>query len=135
MGLVVKTLLAFCIGTAAMAGLRTYWMSSIKQELRSNHAALPQVEMKPIPKFDATKFRAAINPKIDNTFAEWGITLPPPEATPPADPLTPVGTLQRTCGTLSRWAVARLMIEWGYLRAALRAVRRRDKRRHSLKAR
>ena len=77
MELAVKTLLAFCIGIAAMAGLQTYWMSSIRQELRSNHVALPQVEMKPIPQFDAAKFSAAINPKIDPNIGKdaWQGTI------------------------------------------------------------
>jgi hypothetical protein len=68
MGIVLKVILAFGIGIGAMAGLQYLWLSSVKQQLRTQHATLPKTEMKPLPKFgavDMKKFHAAMYPKVD----------------------------------------------------------------------
>jgi hypothetical protein len=65
MGLVLKAVLAFCIGGAAMYGLQRVWLSSIKQQLATQRVTISQVQMKPIPAVDPKQFRAALYPKID----------------------------------------------------------------------
>jgi hypothetical protein len=65
MGLVIKAVLAFCIGGAAMYGLQRVWLSNIKQQLATQRVTIPQVQMKPIPAVDPGKLRAALYPKID----------------------------------------------------------------------
>src|SRR5882672_7639420 len=64
MGLVLKAVVAFCIGGAAMYGLQKVWLSSIKQQLAIPRVTIPQMQMKPIPAVDPTQFRAALYPKI-----------------------------------------------------------------------
>ncbi len=78
MGLVLKTLLAFCVGAAAMYGLQRQWLSAIQQRISTQQAvALPQVQMKPIPTVDPAQFRAALYPKIDPNIGKdaWRGTL------------------------------------------------------------
>jgi hypothetical protein len=80
MGLVFKVILAFGIGLGAMAGVQHFWLSSIKNQLRTQQAALPQTAVKPLPKFDAIdmkKFRAAMYPKLDPNIGKdaWRGTL------------------------------------------------------------
>jgi len=81
MSLVLKALVAFCIGTGAMYGLQTVWLSSIKQQLSTQQAAIPslqsQVQMKPIPTVDPAQFRAALYPKIDPNIGKnaWRGTI------------------------------------------------------------
>ena len=81
MGLIFKVMLAFGIGLGAMAGVQHFWLSSIKQKLHTQQAALPQVEMKALPKFDAAfdvkKFQAAMYPKLDPNIGKnaWRGTI------------------------------------------------------------
>jgi hypothetical protein len=80
MGIVFKVILAFGIGLGAMAGVQHFWLSSMKQKLHTQQAALPQVEMKPLPKFDAVdvkKFHAAMYPKLDPNIGKnvWRGTI------------------------------------------------------------
>ena len=78
MGLVFKALVAFCIGTAAVVGVQSLWLSWIKQRIGTQQAvALPQVQMKPIPKVDPAQFRAALYPKLDPNIGKdaWRGTL------------------------------------------------------------
>jgi hypothetical protein len=77
MGLVLKALVAFCIGGAAMFGLQKVWLSSIKQQLAIPRVTIPQMQMKPIPTVDPTQFRAALYPKIDPKIGQdaWRGTL------------------------------------------------------------
>jgi hypothetical protein len=78
MGLVLKTLLAFCVGAAAMVGLQRQWLSAVQQRISTQQAvALPQVQMKPIPTIDPAQFRAALYPKIDPNIGKdaWRGTL------------------------------------------------------------
>ena len=77
MGLVIKALVAFCIGMGAMAGLRTLWLSSIKQQLQSTRTTLPQLQVKGILQFDQAKFRDALYPKIDPNIGKdaWQGTI------------------------------------------------------------
>jgi len=68
MGLIFKVMLAFGIGIGAMAGVQHFWLSSIKQKLHTQQAALPKAEMKPLLKFDAVdvkKLQAGMYPKLD----------------------------------------------------------------------
>jgi hypothetical protein len=77
MGLVLKALVAFCIGGAAMYGLQKMWLSNIKQQLATQRVTIPQSQMKPIPAVDPTKMRAALYPKIDPKIGQdaWRGTL------------------------------------------------------------
>ena len=77
MGLVIKAVLAFCIGGAAIYGLQKVWLSNIKQQLATQRVMIPQVQMKPIPAVDPTQFRAALYPKIDPKIGQdaWRGTL------------------------------------------------------------
>jgi hypothetical protein len=78
MGLVFKALVAFCIGTAAVVGVQSLWLSWIKQRTGTQQAvALPQVQMKPIPTVDPAQFRAALYPKLDPNIGKdaWRGTL------------------------------------------------------------
>jgi hypothetical protein len=56
MGLVLKALVAFCIGGAAMYGLQKVWLSQVKQQLATQRVVIPQMQMKPIPAVDPTQF-------------------------------------------------------------------------------
>jgi hypothetical protein len=76
MSLVLKTLLAFCVGAAAMVGLQRQWLSAVQQRIGAQQAAaLPQVQMKPT--IDPAQFRAALYPKIDPNIGKdaWRGTL------------------------------------------------------------
>jgi hypothetical protein len=77
MGFFFKTILAFCIGIAAMVGLQTYWMSSVKEQLRTQQATIPVVQPKPIPRVDISKMRASLYPKVDPNIGKnaWRGTL------------------------------------------------------------
>ena len=77
MGLVIKAVLAFCIGGAAMYGLQKVWLSNIKQQIAIPRVVIPQTQMKPIPAVDPTQFRAALYPKIDPKIGQdaWRGTL------------------------------------------------------------
>jgi len=77
MSLVIKAVLAFCIGGAAMYGLQRVWLSNIKQQLATQRVTIPQAQVKPIPAVDPTKMRAALYPKIDPKIGQdaWRGTL------------------------------------------------------------
>jgi hypothetical protein len=77
MATVLKVLAAFCIGIAAMFGLQTLWLSSIKQQLSANPAPFPQVSMKPVARIDVGKLQTALYPKIDPNLGKnaWAGTL------------------------------------------------------------
>ena len=56
MGLLVKTLVAFCIGIGAMYAAQTLWLSSVKKEILANRApVLPQVQFKPVAQIDGAQ--------------------------------------------------------------------------------
>jgi len=77
MGLVLKALVAFCIGGAAMYGAQKLWLSQVKQQLAIPRVTIPQTQMKPIPAVDPAKMRAALYPKIDPRIGQdaWRGTL------------------------------------------------------------
>jgi hypothetical protein len=77
MGLVIKAVLAFCIGGAAMYGLQRVWLSNIKQQLATQRVTIPPAQMKPIPAVDPGKLRTALYPKIDPKIGQnaWRGTL------------------------------------------------------------
>jgi hypothetical protein len=77
MGLVIRAVLAFCIGGAAMYGLQRVWLSNIKQQLAAQRVTIPQVQMKQIPTVEPTKMRAAVYPKLDPKIGQnaWRGTL------------------------------------------------------------
>jgi hypothetical protein len=77
MGLVLKAVLAFCIGGGAMYGAQKVWLSNIKQQIAIPRVAIPQMQMKPIPAVDPAQFRASLYPKIDPKIGQdaWRGTL------------------------------------------------------------
>jgi hypothetical protein len=77
MGLVIKAVLAFCIGGAAMYGAQKLWLSQVKQQLALPRVTIQQVQMKPIPTVDPAQMRAALYPKIDPKIGQdaWRGTL------------------------------------------------------------
>jgi hypothetical protein len=77
MSLVIKAVLAFCIGGAAMYGAQKLWLSQVKQQLATQRVVIPQMQMKPIPAVDPTQFRAALYPKIDPNIGKnaWRGTI------------------------------------------------------------
>ena len=77
MSLVIKAVLAFCIGGAAMYGLQKVWLSNIRQQIAIPRVVIPQTQMKPIPAVDPAKMRAALYPKIDPKIGQdaWRGTL------------------------------------------------------------
>ena len=77
MNLLLKAVVAFCIGGAAMYGLQKVWLSSIRQQLATQPVTIPQMQMKPIPAVDPTQFRAALSSKIDPKIGQdaWRGTL------------------------------------------------------------
>jgi hypothetical protein len=77
MGLVIKAVLAFCIGGTALYGAQKVWLSTIKQQIAIPPVTIPQMQMKPIPAIDPTQFRAALYPKIDPKIGQdaWRGTL------------------------------------------------------------
>src|SRR5262245_3428462 len=77
MGLVIKALVAFCIGAGAMYGAQKLWLSNIKQQLALPRFTIPQMQMKPIPAVDPAKMRAALYPRIDPKIGQdaWRGTL------------------------------------------------------------
>src|SRR6266540_1768245 len=73
MGIIVKAVVAFCIGAAAIAGVQTIGLSWIKQQLRSDTARAGLPDMKAAVSFDQRKLATPILPKmapIDTRAAE-----------------------------------------------------------------
>ena len=75
MGLLLKTVVAFCVGFALLAGAQRLWMTSIANQVNSQSVAgirLPQ--MKPAYSFDKLNFDnliSAMHPKpIDTSAAQ-----------------------------------------------------------------
>jgi hypothetical protein len=74
MDLLLKTVLAFCVGVGAMAGIQTLYLHSITDLIRADagrpSAALP--EMKPSFSFDASKMGTIIPkmPEIDTSAGQ-----------------------------------------------------------------
>jgi hypothetical protein len=77
MGLLFKAVLAFGIGIGAVTMLQTFWLSSIKQQLATQQAALPRMEPMPMPKIDTRAFRDVLHPKIDPNIGKnaWQGTI------------------------------------------------------------
>ena len=73
MGLLLKTVVAFCVGFALLAGAQRLWVTSIISQVNSQSVAgigLPQ--MKPAFSFDKTNFNnliPALTPKPIDTSA------------------------------------------------------------------
>jgi len=63
MGFIVKVVLAFCIGAAAIAGLQAVGLRSIKQHLHSDAARAGLPQTKPAVTFDQRKIATPIFPK------------------------------------------------------------------------
>jgi len=78
MGLLVKTLVAFCIGIGAIYAAQTLWLSSVEKEILANRGpVLPQVQFKPVAQIDARKLTQSLYPKIDPNIGKdaWRGTL------------------------------------------------------------
>jgi hypothetical protein len=78
MGLIIKVVVAFCIGIGAMWGVQTWWLSSIKKQIAATPpVTLPTVQMTPVAKIDVSKLHQSINPKIDPKIGQdaWRGTI------------------------------------------------------------
>ena len=68
MGFVVLVIAAFCIGAAGVYGVQHLGLQAVKQAIYANTGGgLPVKTVMPVSplKFDASKFRASIVPKLD----------------------------------------------------------------------
>jgi hypothetical protein len=81
MSIILKSIAAFGVGVAAVAGAQNLWVRSVTSHIRSDEfkAASRLPDMKPLnfPKFDASKFSAFTTPKIDPKIGQdaWRGTL------------------------------------------------------------
>ena len=81
MSLILKSIAAFGVGVAAVAGAQNLWVRSVTSHFHSDEfkAASRLPDMKPLnfPKFDANKFSAFTAPKIDPKIGQdaWRGTL------------------------------------------------------------
>ena len=78
MGLLLKALVAFCIGTASVVGLQSLWLSWIKHRISTQPVvALPQVPMKADPDGRSSPVPRAFHPKIDPNIGKnaWRRTI------------------------------------------------------------
>src|SRR5262245_60533268 len=64
MGLIVKTIIAFCIGLGAITAAQHLWVSAMMQRVHTAGAKtpLPQTQFKPAITIDPDKMRKAIMP-------------------------------------------------------------------------
>jgi hypothetical protein len=61
MGTLVKAVVAFAIGAAAMVGIQNAWLGAIKQRIYSQqHAGLPEMK----PAFTDLKIKPFVMPKV-----------------------------------------------------------------------
>ena len=77
MSMILKTIVAFCVGLGALTAVQSLRVSSIIGQIRSEmarpSAALPQTQIIPWVSIDPDKLRQAINPtmgRIDTTAAQ-----------------------------------------------------------------
>jgi hypothetical protein len=65
MGMVLKTIVAFCIGVGLLAGVRHFWMTSMMAQIRAetSRPVLPVAQFKPAY-VDADALRRAITPTM-----------------------------------------------------------------------
>jgi hypothetical protein len=81
MSIILKSIAAFGVGVAAVAGVQNLWVRSVTSHIRSDEfkAASRLPDMKPLnfPKFDAGKFSAFTAPKFDPKIGQdaWRGTL------------------------------------------------------------
>ena|SRR5438105_14260722 len=69
MGMMVKTIVVFCLGAGALVAAQHYWMASVVGQVRSQMASgsytLPQSQFRPaFTTIDADRLRMAINPPM-----------------------------------------------------------------------
>jgi hypothetical protein len=66
MGLIIKSIIAFCIGLGAITAAQHLWVSSMMQRVRTASATtpLPQTQFKPVMAVDPDKMRNAIMPPV-----------------------------------------------------------------------
>ena len=67
MGMILKTILAFCVGVGALTAFQHFWMTSITAQLRAEMArpslTFPQSQFKPaFTNIDAEQLRRAMAP-------------------------------------------------------------------------
>jgi hypothetical protein len=66
MGLIFKTIVAFCIGWGALYAAQHYWLGAMTAEIADNSGLnlLPPVPAFPAIEVDPEKLRLAINPPV-----------------------------------------------------------------------
>jgi len=67
MGIIFKTLLAFCVGWGALYGVQHYWLASVTAQVTENSGLqlLPPAPTTPPFEIDPEKMRQAINPPVN----------------------------------------------------------------------
>jgi hypothetical protein len=66
MGMLLNTIVAFCVGAGLLIGAQQLWLSSIMSQVRVATArpVFPQTQLKPAFNVDADKLRQAILPTM-----------------------------------------------------------------------
>src|SRR5262249_27993840 len=66
MGMLFKTIIAFCIGLAALTAVQHLWVSSMMGQVRTATATLPslQSQVTGLPSFDTDKLRKGLFPTV-----------------------------------------------------------------------
>jgi hypothetical protein len=62
--MILKTILAFCVGLGAMAAAQHYWVSSVTSQVRSEATRMPPLhtQVKAFPKIDPPKLGLTVGP-------------------------------------------------------------------------
>ena len=66
MGMIFKTVLAFCIGWGVLHGVQHYWLAAVTAQITDNSGLnlLPPAPAFPTIEVDPEKLRRAINPPV-----------------------------------------------------------------------
>jgi hypothetical protein len=76
MGMLLKTIVAFCVGAGLLVGAQRLWLSSmvaqVRVEMARPNAGLPQASFKPAFNVDADKLRQAITPTMGSIDTSSG---------------------------------------------------------------
>jgi len=66
MGMIFKTVLAFCIGWGVLHGVQHYWLAAVTAQITDNSGLnlLPPAPAFPTIEVDPEKLRVAVNPPV-----------------------------------------------------------------------
>ena len=74
MGMIFKTVLAFCIGWGVLHGVQHYWLASMTAQVTDNSGLqlLPPAPAFPTIEIDPEKLRLAVNPPVTIDTQAYG---------------------------------------------------------------